>query len=104
MATRPTKSSHNFDVPGYEKLADVLHRAYEQAALGKGKERHANDKPFHLQPIAIGAQHFGIGALLFQTFKKAEEAQRLPKEMAIKELLGGIVYLSAAINELEREQ
>lgn len=96
--------SHNFDVPGYEKLADVLSRAFEQAALGKGKERHANHKPFHLQPIAIGAQHFGIGSLLFQTFKKSEEAQRLPKEMAIKELLGGIVYLSAAIIELEREQ
>lgn len=97
------KPVHNFDVPGYEKLADPLRRAYEQAALGKGKDRHANDKPFHEQPIATGIQHFGIGGGLFQAFKKMEEAQRLPIDAAVKELLGGIVYLCAVINELERE-
>ena len=37
--------------PGYEKLAAVLARAYDQAAIGKGKERHANGKAFHLQPM-----------------------------------------------------
>lgn len=98
------KRSHNYDVPGYEKLEDVLHRAFEQAALGKGKERHANGKPFHEQPIAIGAQHFGIGATLFQVFKKCEEAQRLPTDAAVRELLGAIVYCAATINELEREK
>jgi len=98
------KPSHNYDVPGYEKLADVMHRAYEQSAIGKGKERHANGKPFHNQPIAVGIQHFGIGAALFQAFKKMEESQRLPTEAAVKELLGAMVYISAAINELEREE
>lgn len=96
------KVTHNFDVPGYEKLHDVLHRAYEQSAIGKGKERHANNKPFHMQPIAVGVQHFGVGAALFQAFKKMEEAQRLPTDAAVKELLGAIVYISAAVNELER--
>lgn len=97
------KPTHNFDVPGYEKLQNVLYRAYEQAALGKGVDRHANGKPFHEQPIAIGIQHFGIGGALFQAFKKMEEAQRLPTDAAVKELLGAIVYISAAVNELERE-
>ncbi len=97
------KPTHNFDVPGYEKLRDVLHRAYEQSAVGKGVDRHANGKPFHEQPIAIGVQHFGIGGALFQAFKKAEEAQRLPTDRAVAELLGAIVYLSAAVIELERE-
>lgn len=96
------KRSHNYDVAGYEKLEDVLHRAYEQSAVGKGAERHANGKPFHEQPIAIGIQHFGLGGALFQAFKKMEEAQRLPRDAAVKELLGAIVYLSAAVNELER--
>lgn len=98
------KPTHNFDVPGYEKLRDVMYRSYEQAAVGKGVERHANGKPFHEQPIAIGIQHFGVGGALFQAFKKMEEAQRLPVEAAVKELLGAMVYISAAVNELEREQ
>jgi hypothetical protein len=33
-----------------------------------------------------------------------EESQRLPTEAAVKELLGAMVYISAAINELEREE
>jgi len=99
---KPVKPTHNFDVPGYEVLANIMHRAYEQAALGKGKERHANDKPFHLQPIAIGAQHFGIGSTLFQMFKKAEECQRLPADAAVRELLGAMVYAAATIMEIER--
>lgn len=99
----PKKPVHNFDIAGYEKLRDVLYRAYEQSAIGKGAERHANNKPFHEQPIAIGIQHFGVGGALFQAFKKMEEAQRLPTEAAVKELLGAIVYISAAVNELERE-
>ena len=94
---------HNFDIPGYEQLADVLRRAYEQSAIGKGADRHANGKPFHLQPIAVGIDHFGVGGALFQAFKKMEEAQRLPTEAAVKELLGAIVYISAAVNKLERD-
>ncbi len=45
------EGSRMMDTPGYEKLADVLRRAYEQAAQGKGAERHASGKPFHEQPM-----------------------------------------------------
>jgi hypothetical protein len=52
--------------------------------------------------MADGAKRFGVGALLFQTYKKAEESQRLEHERAVAELLGGIVYLAGAVIELER--
>lgn len=90
--------------PGYEKLSDVLRRAYDQAAIGKGKERHANGEPFHEQVMQTGAHRFGTGALLFQAFKKSEESQRLPHDRAIAELLGAIVYLAGAVIALERAE
>jgi hypothetical protein len=89
--------------PGYEKLADVLERAYNQAASGKGKERHASGEPFHEQVMQIGARKFGTGALLFQAFKKSEESQRLPRDRAVAELLGAINYLAGAVIALEQE-
>jgi len=94
-----------FNVPGYEKLADVLVRAYAQASEGKGKERHAAaGEPFHEQVICIGARKFGVGSMLYQAFKKAEESQRLPLDAAKRELFGGIVYLAAAVIELDRQE
>ena len=92
------------DVPGYEKLQDVLERAYQQAAIGKGKERHANNEPFHEQVMQTGAQRFGHGALLFQAFKKSEESQRLPLDRAVNELLGAINYLAGAVIALESKK
>lgn len=87
---------------GYESLADVLQRAYDQAAKGKGKERHARGEPFDEQVMQQGAQRFGVGSLLFQAFKKSEESQRLPQDRAINELLGSIVYLAGAVIALEK--
>lgn len=83
--------------PGYEKLADVLQRAFDQAARGKGKERHAQGEPFDRQVMQDGARRFGVGALLFQAFKKSEESQRLEGQRGINELLGAIVYLAGAV-------
>jgi hypothetical protein len=83
--------------PGYEKLADVLQRAFDQAAKGKGKDRHAQGEPFHEQVMQIGARKFGVGSLLFQAFKKSEESQRLPLDRGVNELLGAIVYLAGAV-------
>jgi hypothetical protein len=90
-------------VPGYELLADVLHRAFNQAAIGKGKERHANGEPFDEQVMQDGARRFGVGALLFQAFKKSEESQRLPLERGVNELLGAIVYLAGAVIRREAD-
>lgn len=91
------------NTPGYEKLADVLQRAFNQAARGKGKERHAQGEPFHEQVMQIGARKFGVGSLLFQAFKKSEESQRLPLDRGVNELLGAIVYLAGAVIAREAE-
>jgi hypothetical protein len=88
--------------PGYEKLADVLARAYDQAARGKGKDRHAQDMPFHEQPMQSVIQLHGVGFATGQASKKASEALRLPTlERQVPELLGAIVYLSGAVIALE---
>jgi len=95
---------HPFTVPGYEQLASVLERAYQQAAVGKGAQRHVNaGEPFHEQVMQIGAKRFGVGCLLFQAFKKSEEAQRLPVDRAVAELLGAINYLAGAVIAIERD-
>ena len=95
--------NNEMNEPGYEALAYVLTKAYNQAARGKGKDRHASGEPFTEQVIMLGARKFGTGSLLFQAFKKSEESQRLPTERAVAELLGAIVYLSAALIDLERQ-
>lgn len=91
-----------FDVPGYEDLAGVLTEAYEQSARGKGKERHANNKPFTEQAIMrISRGRSGVGGLGYQVQKKTDEAigmvERGNHEAACKELMGAIVYAAAAI-------
>ena len=89
---------------GYEELADVLYRAFNQAASGKGADRHARDgEAFRDQVMADMAKRFGVGALLGQAFKKSEESQRLPRERAVAELLGAINYLAGAVIALERQ-
>lgn len=93
----------DMSVPGYEQLAGVLQRAYNQAAKGKGAERHANGEPFDEQVMQDGARRFGVGALLFQAFKKSEESQRLPLERGVAELLGAIVYLAGAVIRREAD-
>ncbi|QMP19194.1 hypothetical protein [Pseudomonas phage Persinger] len=96
------------NVKGYEQLTNVLARAFNQAAVGKGAERHANDKPFHEQPMQKIAERRGIGFILGQADKKSEEAQgmaeRGERDAAVRELLGAINYLSGAIIFLERQQ
>lgn len=94
----------NAPVPGYEKLQGVLQRAYDQAARGKGHERHAQEKPFHEQPMQQLIDLYGVGFALGQAGKKAQESQRLGHDAAVRELLGGIVYLAGAVIAMERQR
>jgi len=84
----------------YAPLRRVLDAAYEQAANGKGKERHANDKPFDRQPIMEIARMVGPGYQLGQAMKKSQEAfgmlGRGQPDRAQAELLGAINYIAAA--------
>ena len=90
---------------GYEDLRRILLSAFDQSARGKGKERHANDKPFNEQPIMQIARMVGLGGHAYQVCKKAQEAcgmhQRDQHEAAIAEFKGVIVYAAAAILLIE---
>ena len=92
----------------YASLKRVLRAAYEQAAFGKGRERHANDKPFDCQPIMEIGRMVGIGYQLGQAMKKAQEAGGMHRkerhDAAKAELLGSINYLAAAYLQIEEEQ
>ena len=85
----------------YAPLRRVLDAAYDQAANGKGKERHANDKPFTNQPIMEIARMVGPGYQLGQAMKKSQEAggmiHRGQPDRAKAELLGAINYLAACV-------
>jgi len=88
----------------YAALADALAGAYNQAAQGKGKERHATDEAFEDQKICVISrwiQGSPVAGVLFQAVKKAVESSRLPPERAIHELRGAINYLAAGIVLLE---
>lgn len=102
QADAPSAQAVVLDAPGYETLANVYGRAFNQAAVGKGAERHANGEPFDKQVMQDGAHRFGVGGLLFQAYKKSEESQRLPKDRAIAELLGAMNYLAGAVIAIER--
>lgn len=83
----------------YSKLAAVLERAYAQASGGKGKDRHvkAEGQAFEDQPICSLQRIYGNGYAFGQVGKKMEESMRMSKDAAVAELLGGIVYLAAAV-------
>lgn len=83
--------------PGYESLAAVLDEALMQAQAGKGKERHASGEPFDEQLICRLCREDGIGFATGQAKKKTTESHRLAGEFGVKELLGAINYLAAAV-------
>jgi hypothetical protein len=90
---------------GYESLTNVLARAYTQAALGKGADRHAGNRPFDEQPMQSISDLLGSNVgLLYQAMKKIQESQRLDKDAAIRELLGAINYIAGAIINMEKHQ
>ena len=98
-----TEGPGSMTAEGYEKLTDVLYKAYRQAAHGKGKERHATDgMAFEDQPMSSINKTLGsIDGFLYQAAKKAQEARRLPAPRAQAELLGAINYLAGAVIALD---
>lgn len=95
-------------VQGYEPLARVLEAAYDQSSRGKGKERHANARPFMRQPIMEIARMVGSGYQIGQIMKKVQEAKgmadRSQYQAAKAELLGAIVYSAAAYMLLDEQE
>lgn len=95
-------------VPGYENLLRVLSTAYNQAASGKGKERHARGKAFDKQPIMEIGRMVGPGYATGQAMKKLQEAKSMMErgqfEAAKAEALGTINYAAAFYLLVEEAQ
>lgn len=87
------------DFGAYSSLRRVLDAAYDQAATGKGAERHANARSFESQPMQSISDLLGDNhGLLFQAVKKIQESTRLPHyRRRERELLGAINYIAGAI-------
>lgn len=85
------------DNPNYDKLMSILMDAYEQAASGKGVERHGNGLNFEDQDMMQVMDRVGINFALGQAIKKITEGRRLKKGKATTEFLRAIVYLAGAI-------
>lgn len=85
----------------YETLSTILDAAFDHAATGKGKERHARDLPFDKQPMLETTRLVGPGFPLGQAIKKAGEAagmiEREEYDAAVAECLGAINYLAGAV-------
>lgn len=90
-------------VNGYHGLWCVLTDALDQAQLGKGAERHGQDKAFEEQPMQKLIELHGRGFAYGQAGKKAQESERLAYAAARRELLGAIVYLAGAVINLDKE-
>jgi hypothetical protein len=86
-------------VEGYETLESVLDAAYAQAAHGKGKERHANNLPFHKQRMqSISDLLDSDEGMAYQVIKKMTEGLQFTDPAAReKELLGAIVYIAGIV-------
>lgn len=89
----------------YADLREILNQALHQSMSGKGKERHANGKPWTDQPINTITDAVGIGFPMGQAIKKITEARgmmdRGNTDAARAEILGAIVYAAAAVHALD---
>lgn len=83
----------------YDSLRSVLKAAFEQAATGKGRERHARGNPFDKQHMQTISQLLGTDrGMAFQAIKKLTEGLDMPDPAAReRELLGAIVYIAGIV-------
>ena len=99
--------------PGFESLFSILREAHDQAAFGKGQERHGQGLPYGAQPMqTISFLMRGSQGILWQAIKKIQEANgklddarllgdldtiTLAKRFARRELLGAVNYVAGAL-------
>lgn len=89
----------------YKTLRDVLDRAFDQAATGKGAERHGQNKPFDEQPMQAISDLLGTDkGMAHQAIKKIQESTRMEHDASIRELLGAINYIAGMIIHKERNR
>jgi hypothetical protein len=83
----------DYSHPLYEAFGDAV----KQQTEGKGMRHGGSVVPFLEQPIFQISKHTGVGGLIFQMVKKAQEACGKDDQEAFeRELLGALVYGGAA--------
>lgn len=93
--------------PGYEQLAEVFRAAHDQAAYGKGKERHGHSGvPFHEQRMQVASDAVGSpDGMVYQVIKKTTEGLEFSNpDKREHELLGALNYLAGVIIWLRRHE
>ena len=111
VGTGPSAGSANPAPPPhpYIELQRIMTLAYQQAASGKGKQRHAfgpvGFRPWHEQPILVNARQVGPGGPALQVMKKMQEATGMAGNGnyagARAEALGAMVYAAAFFKLVE---
>lgn len=82
----------------YRSLALVLQDAFDQAASGKGRERHGREADFERQPMqTISDLLQTADGLHFQAIKKIVESRGMDLDAERRELLGAIVYTAGIL-------
>ena len=86
-------------------LQSVFDQCVEQAATGKGEERHGHGADFMEQPWFDLTKAFGLGGPLFQASKKLRESVQFlgttDQDRFKKEVLGAINYAAMALIAFE---
>lgn len=95
-----------FPREGYQRLFEVFREAHDQAAYGKGAERHANNLPFHEQRMQMISRSLGSPlGMAYQVEKKIEEGLQMEDpEARRRELLGALNYLAGIVIFLDDQQ
>lgn len=97
----PPPPSKEWDEDNYTALAGVFDLAMEQAAQGKGAERHASGERFEEQVMVRLTGLYGLGFPFGQVAKKCQEAARMvgweQPDRAVAEILGAMNYLAGAV-------
>lgn len=104
--TKPSPDCFIAAAPGYEQLVQVFAAAHDQAAYGKGKERHANGLPFHEQRMQGISDLVGSpDGMLYQLVKKTTEGLQFEDpEKREHELFGALNYLAGIVIWLRRHE
>lgn len=91
--------------PDFWPLVEITLDTLRQVTAGKGRDRHARgrdyvDQPINVIPTLLG--ELGLGFLIGQAMRKAEESVTMSHDRKVAELRGAAVYLLTAILWLER--
>lgn len=95
----PPENTFSDTDPNYQSLREILLLAYEQAAEGKGKERHARGNPFEEQHMQTISRLLDTDrGMAFQVIKKLTEGLDMEDPAAReRELLGAINYIAGIV-------